>query len=333
MILIILKVLSIIIAGILLLYILILLIMKLLLKQFSNIPELYINAYDVMCVLYDHDPRISKKEWLNLGLWHDSTVTYEEACDNLARKLADDAEFCQNDIILDAGCGTGTSSRLWFDYVKSLYGEPPAITGLNISPHHIEKANNYKAELGYGDKLNFKLGDATDLKQFGNGSFSKIAALECAFHFNTREKFFKEAFRVLKDGGKLVLSDLIVKRYTPSYNRLKKFLPSFLIRPIFKIIESIIIFPIDNQIGKNEYISQLTNAGFTNIRCETINDRSRMTIKHYKKKLKEIRSGKKPDWIKSWDSSRFKMATRNLRFTLFLFMVVDNIVVVADKQA
>jgi hypothetical protein len=48
MILIILKVLSIIIAGILLLYILILLIMKLLLKQFSNIPELYINAYDVM---------------------------------------------------------------------------------------------------------------------------------------------------------------------------------------------------------------------------------------------------------------------------------------------
>lgn len=136
-----------------------------------------------------------KSDFYNYGYWFKNTQTQEEACENLMEQLL---EFIpeKRGNILDVACGMGATTRYLLKYFSA-----SNVVGINISQKQLEisRANALGCE--------FMLMDAVDLA-FRDAFFNNIICVEAAFHFDTRERFVQEAYRVLKPGGYLVLSDI-----------------------------------------------------------------------------------------------------------------------------
>src|SRR5262249_23353750 len=77
---------------------------------------------------------------------------------------------------------------------------PEMITGINISDAQIADAR------ARAPSCTFQVMNATEL-DFPDNHFDAVICIEAACHFDTRDKFLKEAHRVLKPGGSLALSD------------------------------------------------------------------------------------------------------------------------------
>ncbi|MFI5306111.1 MAG: SAM-dependent methyltransferase [Polyangiales bacterium] len=143
-----------------------------------------------------------KPLWLNLGYWK-TAHSYPDACADMARKLAQAARLGPADVVLDAGFGFGEQDLLW---VRE-YGVA-RIIGVNVTKLHVELAQQRVRARGLQDRIDLRLASATELP-LEAASVDKVVALESAFHFDTRERFFEEARRVLKPGGRIALADCV----------------------------------------------------------------------------------------------------------------------------
>jgi MPBQ/MSBQ methyltransferase len=134
----------------------------------------------------------------NYGYWDANTRTPKAASENLMEQLLSFIPL-KKGTILDVACGKGATTRHLLNYY-----DPDRVTAINISEKQIETS-----------KLNvpgckFLIMDATELN-FEDNYFDNIICVEAAMHFNTREKFLSAAWRVLKPGGRLALSDIPYK--------------------------------------------------------------------------------------------------------------------------
>ena len=204
-------------------------------------------ASEVYALLGERYRLGQRTHYLNLGYWEQAT-DYDDACDALAEQLGLTVGLGPGDRLLDVGFGFGDQDDYWLRRFR-----PAAITGLNITPLHVETARRRFVD----PRLDFRLGSATAMP-LAEGSVDRVTALECAFHFVTREDFFREAFRVLRPGGTLGTADILP---TPDHP-----LDGYFAR----LTRSFWQIPDANWMRWPDYEAALARAGFVDIQARSI---------------------------------------------------------------
>jgi len=162
--------------------------------------ERMIRMYDRALVSNDYRHYFEDSGFYNFGYWDTRATSQREASEALIDQLTGRIAI-EGGRVLDVACGPGATTR----HLMRSYA-PSMITAINISEAQLAAAR--KRAPG----CTFLRMDATEL-DFPDEHFDAVMCVEAAFHFNTRAKFLKEALRVLKPGGSLVLTDMLFRSF------------------------------------------------------------------------------------------------------------------------
>jgi len=151
---------------------------------------------------------------IHYGFWDGKTRSHVEALNNMNRVLAEKLKIKPGDKILDAGCGVGASA-IWL--AKNYDVE---VTGITISEFQCEKAKNFAKKEGLSGRVKFYIQDFNKTN-FPDKIFDIVWGLESICYAEKKGKFIREAYRILKNNGKLIVADGFIKK--DNLSRLDKF--------------------------------------------------------------------------------------------------------------
>ncbi len=155
----------------------------------------------------DHFYRDVWGEHVHHGLWLTGRESRERAVRQLAERVAREARIEAGSRVCDIGCGYGATARM----LASELGAQ--VTAMTISP-----AQHAFAQSRSGASANpaFVLGDWLE-NSLPALSFDAAIAIESSEHMPDKARFFAEAHRVLRPGGRLVVCAWLACERPPAW--------------------------------------------------------------------------------------------------------------------
>lgn len=193
--------------------------------------------------------------YLNFGYWSRPGMRYEEAAAELVRRTGQLLGLGSGSVLLDVGCGMGSQDvLLWRTF------RPHSMDALDVTWKHVERARERAQRAGLpADRVRFHHGTATALP-FADQSFTHLLSIEAPEHFDTREDFFREAHRVLRSGGVMVLCDYGLARPPRTMTE----------RTLVEAARRLWQVPRANIYENDVYRTKLEAAGFSDVTIENV---------------------------------------------------------------
>lgn len=147
--------------------------------------------------------------WLNgtnraihFGYHDPADLSHAQALLRLNEKLAELGEISSGDRVLDAGCGVGGSS-FWMAEQRGA-----RVTGITPVQSQVDKARRLSARRRLDHVVAFERADYRQTP-FADESFEVVWACESVCHAPQKYDFYREAFRLLRPGGRLVMAEYL----------------------------------------------------------------------------------------------------------------------------
>jgi len=180
---------------------------------------------------YSEDELSSVPEGANLGLGCGNPVAL--------------ASLKEGETVLDLGSGGGLDCFLAANKV----GDKGRVIGVDMTPEMIDKARE-NARKGKHKNVEFRLGEIENLPVADN--VVDVVISNCVINLSpNKRRVFEEAFRVLKPGGRLMVSDIVL---------LKK-LPEVIRRNVEAYVGC-----LSGALMEDEYIETIKEAGFKEVK-------------------------------------------------------------------
>ena len=176
---------------------------------------------------YSDEEMTSVPEGVNLGLGCGNPIAL--------------ASLVAGETVLDLGSGAGFDCFLAANKV----GKTGKVIGVDMTPEMLEKARENAQKDNY-ENIEFRLGEIENIPAADNSV--DVVISNCVINLSpNKNRVFKEAFRVLKPGGRLMVSDIV----------LLKELPDFIKSSIAAYVGC-----ISGAMMKDEYTEVIREAGF-----------------------------------------------------------------------
>lgn len=194
----------------------------------------------------------------SLGYTGDQTLSYPDA--NMGLGCGNPLAFAEirpGDIVLDLGSGAGFDCFL----AAEKAGKSGKVIGVDMTPEMLEKAKANALKYGYSN-VEFRSGDIEALPV--EDKSVDIVISNCVINLAPdKEKVFREAFRVLKPGGRMYLSDMVLLAELPED---------------LKNDRDLLAGCVAGALLKEEYLRLLREAGFS---VEILNEDTEISERQY----------------------------------------------------